>query len=342
LIKSLEAASGHVGTGLKANSLPLQVVVFSGQVRNSEVLARISVSRCENIGENSFMKHDYFLAPPGKKIRLKDYDPTFTGKFSTKEAADVKLQGDINRLAEYQDVLYAQNTYALLIIIQAMDAAGKDGTIKHVMSGVNPQGTQVCSFKVPSAEELDHDYLWRYNKALPERGRIGIFNRSYYEELLVVRVHPEFLVNQQLPRRTLKKDIWKRRFEEINEFEQYLVRNGVEILKFFLNLSKEEQRRRFLARIETAEKNWKFSLNDVKERACWDDYMRAFEAVFNHTSTEWSPWYIVPADHKWFTHIVVADIITSKLKSLNLNYPELNDSRREELMKAKELLENET
>ncbi len=288
------------------------------------------------------MKHDYFLARPGKKIRLDDYDPTFTGEFSTKEAAEAKLANDINRLTEYQDVLYAQNSYALLIIFQAMDAAGKDGTIKHVMSGVNPQGTQVCSFKVPSAEELDHDYLWRCSKSLPERGRIGIFNRSYYEELLVVRVHPEFLNNQQLPPGRLKKNIWKRRFADINGFEQYLVRNGIEVLKFFLHLSKEEQRRRFLARIETAAKNWKFSLNDVKEREYWDSYMKAFEAVFNRTSTKWAPWYIVPADHKWYTHMVVADVIAAKLKSLNLKYPELNEQRREELMKAKELLESES
>src|SRR6266487_6639176 len=225
------------------------------------------------------MKRDSFLVPPGKKIRLKDYDPAYTGKFSTGEEAQAKLETDIGRLARYQEVLYAHNAYGLLIIFQAMDAAGKDGTIKHVMSGVNPQGTQVTSFKVPSAEELDHDYLWRYSKALPERGRIGIFNRSYYEEVLVVRVHSEFLANQQLPPSTMTKEIWNRRFDEINNFERYLVRNGIEILKFFLNLSKEEQRQRFLARIDTSEKNWKFSLNDVKERACWDDYMKAFEDV---------------------------------------------------------------
>ncbi|PYS29413.1 MAG: hypothetical protein DMF75_17330, partial [Acidobacteria bacterium] len=197
------------------------------------------------------MKHDALIVPPGKKIRLKDFDPGHTGKYQSKDEACEKLEADICRLAEYQDVLYAQNTYALLIIFQAMDAAGKDGTIKHVMSGVNPQGTQVFSFKSPSAEELDHDYLWRYHKAVPERGRIGIFNRSYYEELLVVRVHPEFLRTQQLPSETVKKDIWKRRFAEINDFERYLVHNGVEVLKFFLNVSREEQRRRFLARLNT-------------------------------------------------------------------------------------------
>ncbi|HYY43049.1 MAG TPA: PPK2 family polyphosphate kinase, partial [Pyrinomonadaceae bacterium] len=211
------------------------------------------------------MNHEYFLVPPGKKVKLKDYDPAHTGKFKSKEEATDKLQKDIVRLAKLQDVLYAQNNYALLVVLQAMDAAGKDGTIRHVMSGVNPQGTQVYSFKGPSAEDLDHDYLWRSFKALPERGRIGIFNRSYYEECLVVRVHPEYLNLQQLPPEAKGKNIWKRRFQEINNFERYLVRNGIIILKFFLNVSKEEQRRRFLARINTPEKNWKFSLNDAKE-----------------------------------------------------------------------------
>ena len=288
------------------------------------------------------MKHDALIVTPGKKIRLKDFDPGSTGKYQSKDEAREKLEADTSRLAEYQDVLYAQNTYALLIIFQAMDAAGKDGTIKHVMSGVNPQGTQVFSFKAPSAEELDHDYLWRYHKAVPERGRIGIFNRSYYEELLVVRVHPEFLHTQQLPPETLTKDIWKRRFSEINDFERYLVHNGVEVLKFFLNVSREEQRRRFLARLNTPEKNWKFSANDVKERACWDDYHEAFENVFSHTSTKWAPWYVIPADHKWFTHIAVADIIISKLKSLHLKYPTVDKDRMQELEKAKQLLEQES
>ncbi len=288
------------------------------------------------------MNHEHFLVPPGKKIRLKDYDTAYTGKFKDKSEAAEKLQSDIKRLAKLQDVLYAQNTHALLVIFQAMDAAGKDGTIRHVMSGVNPQGTQVYSFKGPSHEELDHDYLWRSFKALPERGRIGIFNRSYYEEVLVVRVHPEILAAQQLPLETKnKKNIWKHRFEEINSFEQYLVRNGIHVLKFFLNVSKEEQKRRFLARIETPEKNWKFSVNDAKERAFWDDYMDAFEDAFNHTSTEWAPWYVIPADHKWFTRAAVADVIISKLKSLDLAYPQLSDAHMQSLHKAKELLESE-
>jgi PPK2 family polyphosphate:nucleotide phosphotransferase len=288
------------------------------------------------------MKHDDFLVLPGKKVRLRDFDPGFTGKFHHKDEVEEKLVTDIGRLAEYQDVLYAQNTHALLIIIQALDAAGKDSTIKHVMSGVNPQGTQVFSFKVPSVEELDHDYLWRYHKAVPERGRIGIFNRSYYEEALVVRVHPEFLSAEQLPPETAKKDIWNQRFEQINDFERYLVRNGVEVLKFFLNVSREEQRKRFLARLNTPEKNWKFSLTDVTERAHWVEYQKAFEAVFNHTSTKWAPWYVIPADHKWFTHVAVADIIISKLKSLDLKYPTVSKEHKQELLVAREMLENES
>ena len=288
------------------------------------------------------MNHDPFIVPPGKKIKLKDYDPGFTGKFKNKEEATEKLRKDVQRLAKLQDVLYAQNTYGLLVILQAMDAAGKDGAIRHVMSGVNPQGTQVFSFKGPSAEELDHDYLWRSFKALPERGRIGIFNRSYYEEVLVVRVHPEILNFSQLPAELKKKkDIWEKRFDEINNFERYLVRNGIHVVKFFLNVSKEEQKRRFLARIETPEKNWKFSVNDAKERAFWDEYMDAFEDCFNHTSTDWAPWYIIPADNKWFTRAAVADVIIEKLKSLNLAYPQVSEEHMQNLMKAKELLLSE-
>ena len=288
------------------------------------------------------MNHDHFIVLPGKKIRLKDYDPGFTGSYTTKEEASVKLRKDIKRLAKYQDVLYAQNTYALLVMLQAMDTAGKDGTIRHVMSGVNPQGTRVHSFKAPSAEELDHDFLWRSMKALPERGGIGIFNRSYYEEVLVVRVHPELLDSQKLPPEAKGKDIWKHRFDEINAFEKYLVRNGIVVLKFFLNLSKEEQKRRLLARINTPEKNWKFSLADVKERAHWDAYMNAFEETFNHTSTAWAPWYIIPADNKWFTRTVVADVIVAKLKSLKLSYPVVSDKHRQHLVEAKDLLIHES
>ncbi|KAM3093137.1 polyphosphate kinase 2 family protein [Phormidesmis sp. 146-35] len=288
------------------------------------------------------MKYDRLIVPPGAKISLaKDYNPGYTGDYKDKAESEGKLKSDVERLAAFQDILYAQDTHAVLILFQAMDAAGKDGTIKHVMSGVNPQGCQVFSFKAPSSEDLDHDYLWRSSKALPERGRIGIFNRSYYEEVLVVRVHPEILAKQQLPAQAVKENIWKRRFTEINNFEKYLVDNGIIILKFFLNVSKSEQKKRFLARINQPEKNWKFSANDAKERGFWDDYMNAYEDVFNHTSTEAAPWYIIPADHKWFTRLAVADIICTKLASLDLQYPALKEEHRQQLLKAKQMLENE-
>lgn len=282
------------------------------------------------------------MVPPGKKIVLrKDYDPTFTAGFKGKKEAARKLEENSEQLATYQDVLYAQDTYALLVIFQAMDAAGKDGAIKHVMSGVNPQGCQVFSFKVPSNEELDHDYLWRSMKALPERGRIGIFNRSYYEEVLVVRVHPEFLNAEKLPA-TAREHIWQTRYEQINGFEKYLVQNGIIVLKFFLNVSKEEQRQRFLARIDEPEKNWKFSPTDVKERGFWDDYQHAYEECFNHTSTEWAPWFVIPADAKWFTRIAVSEIIIHTLKNLNLRYPDVSEERRQELLAIRKMLETES
>ena len=287
------------------------------------------------------MNHDHFIVQPGKKIRLKNYDSGYTAKFKDKEEATPKLKDDVAKLAEYQDILYAQDKHALLIVLQALDAAGKDSIIKHVMSGVNPQGCEVHSFKGPSAEELDHDYLWRSNKVLPPRGKIGIFNRSYYEEVLVVRVHPEFLATEHLFEGYSPKKLWPRRFEEINNFEQYATSNGISILKFFLNVSKDEQKKRFLERIETPDKNWKFSIHDVEERGHWDDYMNAYEDLFNHTSTEWAPWYIVPANNKWFTRVVVADVIVSKLKSLKLSYPKVGDARRKELQKVREVLLNE-
>lgn len=283
-----------------------------------------------------------FLVPPNKKISLKkDYDPGYKADYFTKEDAAGMLQEGIEQLKLYQDMLYAQDTYALLIIFQAMDAAGKDGTIKHVMSGINPQGCQVYSFKAPSPEELDHDYLWRCTKNIPERGRIGIFNRSYYEEVLITRVHPEILSLQKLPTGMNDKRIWQRRFEEINNFEKYLVNNGIVILKFFLNISKEEQKNRFLDRIARPEKNWKFSTSDAKERAYWDDYMEAYEDMFNNTSTDWAPWHIIPADRKWFTRLAVAAVIDEKLKSLNLAYPTVSEDKKLQLLQAKEILENE-
>ena len=283
-----------------------------------------------------------FLVPPGTKISLKkDYDPGYTDKYTDKKDAAEKLQADIAQLAKYQDMLYAQDSYALLLVFQAMDAAGKDGTIKHVMSGVNPQGCDVCSFKAPSAEELNHDYLWRCSKRLPERGRIGIFNRSYYEEVLVLRVHPEILEAERLPLAVRGKGIWKRRFEDINNFERYVTGNGIVVLKFFLNVSKAEQKKRFLERIERPEKNWKFSASDAKERVFWDDYQEAYEDVFNHTSTEWAPWYVIPADHKWFTRMAVAGIILDTLKKLKLRYPTVSKERKRELLQAREVLDAE-
>ncbi|MTJ11000.1 MULTISPECIES: polyphosphate kinase 2 family protein [unclassified Anabaena] len=288
------------------------------------------------------MNHDPYIVKPGSQISLqKDYNPAYKCEFHQKTDAVKKLKAGISKLAEYQDILYAQNSYSLLIIFQAMDAAGKDSTIKHVMSGVNPQGCQVFSFKSPSEEELDHDYLWRSMKALPERGRIGIFNRSYYEELLIVRVHPEILKKQQLPKFPQGNQIWKQRFEEINNFEKYLVNNGVIVLKFFLNVSKSMQKKRFLQRIESPEKHWKFSASDVKERGFWDNYMDAYEQVFNHTSTEFAPWYIVPADRKWFTRLIVADIICTKLQELNLQYPQVSEEYKQRLWEAKKTLEAE-
>jgi PPK2 family polyphosphate:nucleotide phosphotransferase len=288
------------------------------------------------------LNHDVFLVKPHRKISLQeDYAPDYKADFADKAQAQAKLAADIQAMAELQDILYAQNIYALLVIFQAMDAAGKDSTIKHVMSGVNPQGCQVFSFKAPSAEELDHDYLWRSTKCLPERGRIGIFNRSYYEEVLITRVHPEILDRQQLPPRPKPHKIWQQRFEQINQFEKYLSENGIVILKFFLNVSKAEQKQRFLERLEQPEKNWKFSAQDVTERQYWDDYQQAYEEMFNHTSTDWAPWHIIPADRKWFMRMVVSDIICSKLRSLNLQYPTVTEAQKNLLQIAKQQLLDE-
>jgi PPK2 family polyphosphate:nucleotide phosphotransferase len=292
---------------------------------------------------------DLFRVSPGKKVRLKDYDPGWAqtlelkelGKGAIKERAKLILAKDLEDLNAAQDLLYADDRYAVLIIIQAMDAAGKDGTIKHVMSGVNPQGCQVFSFKKPSAEELHHTFLWRCMKALPERGRIGIFNRSYYEDVLVVKVHPELLEQQKLPPGKRGKSFWRSRYEDINAFEQHLVRNGTVILKFFLNVSKSEQKKRLLARLERPEKQWKFSAEDLAERAYWDQYMEAYEDALTATSTEWAPWYVVPADHKWATRAVVADILTSTIRSLDLKYPEPTEAQRKAVADARRQLEKE-
>jgi PPK2 family polyphosphate:nucleotide phosphotransferase len=276
--------------------------------------------------------------PPGRRISLKDYDPEWTGHIRDKKEATDLLQRGVKELAEQQDRLYAQDTFAVLLIFQAMDAAGKDGTIKHVMSGVNPQGCQVFSFKAPSAEERDHDYLWRSMKALPERGRIGIHNRSYYEEVLVARVHPKILEAQQLPKEAKNKRIWAERFDHINHFERYLVENGIIVIKFFLNVSKKEQKKRFLERIDMPEKNWKFSVADARERTFWKDYMRAYEEVFSNTSTKWAPWHIIPANNKWFMRLAVAGVIHKKLEDLKLKYPKVTKEHKKELMATKQML----
>jgi len=276
----------------------------------------------------------------GKGFRLKDVDPDDTGelKSADKPRAKEALGNGVEALAALQDILYAQNRWSLLLIFQAMDAAGKDGTIKHVMSGVNPQGCQVSSFKSPSSEEMDHDYLWRCIKALPKRGGIGIFNRSYYEETLVVRVHPEFLAAQKLPKECVSKNIWDERFQDIRGLESYLHRNGTIVRKFFLHLSKEEQQKRFLARLDNPDKNWKYSASDAKERGFWDDYQKAYEEMIRETSTEDSPWYVVPADNKWFTRIVVAAAVIDALASLDLHYPKVSEAKRKELAAAKKAL----
>jgi PPK2 family polyphosphate:nucleotide phosphotransferase len=281
---------------------------------------------------------DPYRITDGKHFRLKQIDPADTAKIVAKEQATELLEGGVKKLSDLQQKLYAQDKWAVLLIFQAMDAAGKDGTIKHVMSGVNPQGCQVSSFKAPNPLELDHDFLWRSNVALPERGRIGIFNRSYYEEVLVVRVHPELLEKERLPEKLVKRHIWKERFEDINAYERYLTRNGVVIRKFFLHLSKEEQKKRFLSRLEENEKNWKFSLADAQERRCWNDYQRAYEKMIRHTSTEHAPWFVVPADNKWYTRLVVSAAIVETLESLNLQFPKVDAAKQRELAEARAAL----
>ncbi len=286
---------------------------------------------------------------PGEKVKLKNRDTGWAqtdalrelGRTEAKERAKVVLEVSLQELAAAQQRLYADDRYSLLIVFQAMDAAGKDSTIKHVMSGVNPQGCQVFSFKQPSAEELDHTFLWRCMKRLPERGRIGIFNRSYYEEVLVVRVHPEWLEKQNLPPGKRGKAFWRQRYEDINAFEQHLVSNGTIVLKFFLHVSKQEQKQRFLDRLNNPEKNWKFSAADLAERAFWDDYTRAYEEMLQATSTKSAPWYVVPADDKWATRAVVADIITSTLEDLDLRYPEVSEAEKQSLADARRQLESE-
>jgi len=282
-----------------------------------------------------------FRVTDGDGFRLKDVDPGDTLDLTAEDKPRAKeaLETGIEALAQLQDMLYAQDRWAVLLVFQAMDAAGKDGAIKHVMSGVNPQGCQVYSFKAPTSEDLDHDYLWRTSKSLPERGRIGIFNRSYYEETLVVRVHPEILDHQKLPPSCLRKAVWDERFQDIRAFERYLGRNGIVVRKFFLHVSKQEQKRRFMARLDDPEKHWKFSANDCRERAFWKDYMRAYEDTIRATTAVDAPWYVVPADNKWFTRVVVAAAVIDTLASLDVHYPKVGKGKRKELAAARRLLD---
>ena len=287
------------------------------------------------------MNEKDFLVPPGKKIKLSDYEPAFTGPYKKKEEAQAKLEKDVEKLAELQDVLYASHQYAVLIVLQGMDTAGKDSIIKHVMSGVNPQGVHVKSFKQPSEDELKHDFLWRAVGPLPGRGYIGIYNRSYYEEVLVTRVHTEILLNEGIRLDPEKKKFWEGRYESINNFEKHLVRNGTTVVKFFLNLSRDEQKKRLLARIDDPSKNWKFSSADIRERAFWKQYRAAFQDMFRETSSDWAPWYVIPANHKWFSRVAVADIIVKTLESLKLRYPTLDAKEKGDLLKSKKVLEKE-
>ncbi len=282
-----------------------------------------------------------YVISDGDGFKLKDHDPGDTRWVKSKKEGKELLQQGVEQLCELQERLYAQDRWGVLLIFQAMDAAGKDGAIKHVMSGINPQGCQVYSFKGPSAEELDHDFLWRTSKSLPERGRIGIFNRSYYEEVLVVRVHPEFLQGQKVPPELVTKRIWKDRYEDISAFERYLARNGYVIRKFFLNVSRKEQKRRFLERLDMPEKNWKFSLGDAKERGYWDDYMDAYQDLIRHTATPYAPWVVVPADNKWFARMVVAAATIAALRELKLEFPPIDDAKKKELAAARAALESE-
>ncbi len=281
---------------------------------------------------------DAYRVNKGQHFRLKDFDPADTSGMHNKEKAMRALQESVTLLSHFQEKLYAQDRWAALLIFQALDAAGKDGAIKHVMSGINPQGCSVTAFKSPSHEELDHDYLWRTHKVIPERGKIGIFNRSYYEEVLVVRVHKGLLAAQQLPQELVDRDIWENRYEDINNFEKYLSRNGVVILKFFLHVSKGEQKRRFLERLEMPEKNWKFSMADIQERGYWKDYQKAYQEMIQATATKHAPWYVIPADNKWFTRLAVASAIVHALHKLDLQFPAVDQAKQKELAQVRQAL----
>jgi PPK2 family polyphosphate:nucleotide phosphotransferase len=291
----------------------------------------------ELVKESASLAKPYRITK-GQDFRLKDYDPEDTNGLKDKKQAKKTLLHSVELLSEFQEKLYAQDRWALLLIFQAMDAAGKDGAVKHVMSGINPQGCDVTSFKAPSKEELDHEFLWRAHRVIPARGKIGIFNRSYYEEVLVVRVHQELLTDQQLPKELIGKDIWEQRCEDINNFEQYLAHNGVIVMKFFLHLSKVEQKKRFLERLEMPEKNWKFSMADVQERAYWKDYQKAYEEMIQNTASKNAPWYVIPADNKWFTRLAVAGSIIDKLNSLDLQFPDVDEDKKKELVQVRKAL----
>lgn len=306
---------------------------------------RITIEEVNKLSEGELIEgarnlSGLYCVGEGKNFKLKDYPTNDSPDMKKKEkiAAKELLQKGVKALASMQDKMYAQDKWSLLLIFQAMDAAGKDGAIKHVMSGLNPQGCDVNSFKAPSAEDLDHDYLWRCKKKLPERGRIGIFNRSYYEEVLVVRVHEKILHSQKIPKELITKNIWEERYQDISQFEDYLHRNGTIVLKFFLNLSRDEQKNRFLDRINNPDKNWKFSASDANERKYWDDYMLAYEQMIRHTSTEKSPWYVIPADDKPYARIAVASAIITAMESMNLAYPEVGKEKIEELQAVKNTL----
>jgi PPK2 family polyphosphate:nucleotide phosphotransferase len=301
--------------------------------------------RAEKKGREATMKSSKFVKSfridERTRFRLKDFDPAETLGLKSKEHAQEALDRGIARLSERQEKLYAQDRWAILVVLQAMDAAGKDSTIKHVMSGVNPQGCSVTSFKAPGPEDLDHNFLWRSQRFLPERGKIGIFNRSYYEEVLVVRVHPEMLAREKMPERLVTDKIWQERFEDINAYERHLSRNGVLVLKLFLHLSKKEQQRRFLERLDTPETNWKFSENDVLERRHWSEYMSAYEEMIRNTSTKFAPWHVIPADHKWFTRLAVAEVIIHTLDTLDLSFPKVDADKEKELKNARRALKHE-
>ena len=296
---------------------------------------------------NKFFKEALYLATPfcvtdGEKFRLKDHDPADTRGVKSKKHAEERLEHSVDLLRRMQEKLYAQDRWNLLLILQGLDASGKDGVIKHVMSGVNPVGCEVHSFKAPSNEELNHDFMWRTHRVMPERGKIGIFNRSYYEEVLIVRVHPELLKHEKLPDRLITKHIWDQRYEDINAFERYLIREGMVIRKFFLHLSKKEQKKRFLARLDDPKKNWKFSMDDIKERHFWKDYQQAYEKMIQKTATKDAPWYVVPADNKWFTRLIVAAATIAALESLHLSFPDADAEKRKELKAVRESLLHES